>query len=54
MRKLTIIAPLSALALAACGAPEPAANAGFDKLQDVKAIRQILTPHGDRYRERAC
>ena len=29
-------------------------NAGFDKLQDVKAIRQILTPHGDRYRERAC
>jgi alcohol dehydrogenase len=21
-------------------------NAGFDKLQDVKAIRQILTPHG--------
>jgi alcohol dehydrogenase len=20
-------------------------NAGFDKLQDVKAIRQILTPH---------
>jgi alcohol dehydrogenase len=22
-------------------------NAGFDKLQDVKAIRQILTPHGD-------
>ena len=29
-------------------------NAGFDKLQDVKAIRQILTPHGDRYQERAC
>ena len=24
-------------------------NAGFDKLQDVKAIRQILTPHGARY-----
>jgi alcohol dehydrogenase len=23
-----------------------ALNAGFDKLQDVKAIRQILTPHG--------
>ncbi len=23
-------------------------NAGFDKLQDVKAIRQILTPHGVR------
>ena len=22
-------------------------NAGFDKLQDVKAIRQILTPHGN-------
>ena len=21
-------------------------NAGFDRLQDVKAIRQILTPHG--------
>jgi alcohol dehydrogenase len=29
-------------------------NAGFDKLQDVKAIRQILTPHGAKYRERAC
>lgn len=24
-------------------------NAGFDKLQDVKAIRQILTPHGVRH-----
>ena len=21
-------------------------NAGFDKLQELKAIRQILTPHG--------
>jgi alcohol dehydrogenase len=30
-------------------------NAGFDKLQDVKAIRQILTPHGaGRQQERAC
>ena len=28
-------------------------NAGFDMLQDVKAIRQILTPHGARYQERA-
>lgn len=24
-------------------------NAGFDKLSDVKAIRQILTPHGAKY-----
>lgn len=24
-------------------------NAGFDKLQDLKAIRQILTPHAPRY-----
>jgi alcohol dehydrogenase len=28
-------------------------NAGFDKLQDVKAIRQILTPHGARFQARA-
>ena len=28
-------------------------NAGFDMLQDVKAIRQILTPHGARYQEQA-
>ena len=29
-------------------------NAGFDKLQDVKAIRQILTPHGKRYQGATC
>jgi alcohol dehydrogenase len=29
-------------------------NAGFDKLQDVKAIRQILTPHGARDQRRTA